>query len=354
VGGGRPRACGARGAGAPPDRMGVPGGLSRCRLGGRAGAGAAAVGGHGGGRLVPRRELPAHRARGRLPGRRRRRRRGARADRRGRAGDRFRPSGRAGQRGTQGAHRGRRGDRGGCGRVLRGTPGPGAGPAGGRDDPGAARAVGDARRRGPRPRGTRRAGLRRDPDGARARRPPAAPSRRPDPSGSPRRVRRPAYARRGVAPLGGRAAATRPPRHPRAGRDQGHRLPGVRTPDAVRRPVDRGVAAWRPRRVRGGDAQRRDPRRVPGPAHRGRDRRRPGPARARAVPAGPFRVGPVIRRRGRWAGRRRCCPRQPSTWAPPRAGTRAGSACRTGRRRRGSGRTALAPRPNGPAAARTP
>ena len=66
------------------------------------------------------------------------------------------------------------------------------------------------------------------------------------------------------------------PRGPRAGRRQRRRIPGVRAPDARGRPVRRGVAAGCRRRVRGGDAQRRDPRRAPGGAHRRRAGQRHG------------------------------------------------------------------------------
>ena len=153
---------------------GYPAGFSRCRLGGRAGTGAAAVGADGGGRLVSRGELPADRARGWLPDPGRRRRRGPLAGGRGGAGDRIRaasrpapPAGPAGGRGTRRAHGGRRGDPGGRGRVLCRTRGSGAGPAGGCDQPGAARAVAAARGRSTRPRRARRARVRPDPDGAR-------------------------------------------------------------------------------------------------------------------------------------------------------------------------------------------
>ena len=73
--------------------------------------------------------------------------------------------------------------------VLRGTLGSGAGPAGGRDSPGAAGAVGAARRGSTRSRGPGRPGVRSHPDGARPPRVPAAPRRRADPSGGPRRRR---------------------------------------------------------------------------------------------------------------------------------------------------------------------
>ena len=77
----------------------------------------------------------------------------------------------------------------------------------------------------------------------------------------------------GAAALGRRAAGPRAPGDRRAGRRHRDRVPGVRPPHARRRAVHRGLAAGCPRRIRGGDPQRRDPGRPPGRAHQRRTAR---------------------------------------------------------------------------------